>query len=180
MDFTETTISTKEIYDGRIIKVKNDTVRLPDGTIAERELVLHNGGACVVALDNENNVLLVKQYRKPFDSELLEIPAGKLEKNEDPFLAGKRELREETGFIAEKFTKISETYPSPGYLNEKIHIYLAENLKFVGQDLDDGEFVEVLKVPLEKAVEMVLTNEIKDSKTQVGILTTYNLKNKGE
>ena len=175
MDFTEETIDTREIYDGRIIHVKEDTVRLPNGKTAGRELVLHGGGVAIVAIDGDGNIIMVRQYRKPYDEVVLEIPAGKLEKGENPFDAGKRELREETGFIPEKYRFIGKCYPSPGYLNEIIHMYLAEGLEFVGQELDAGEFLEVIKIPLEKAVKMVMDNEIVDAKTQVAVLKAYKI-----
>lgn len=175
MDFTETTISTKEIYSGRIIHVKEDTVRLPDGKIAGRELVLHNGGVGVIAADENNNVLMVRQYRKPYEEVVLEIPAGKLEKGEEPQSAGLRELCEETGYMAHKSRFIGKCYPSPGYLNEVISLYLAEDLEFVGQELDAGEFVEVEKIPLSRLFRMVMDNEIADAKTQIAILKAYKI-----
>ena len=170
MDFTEATLDTKEIYSGRIIHVKEDIVRLPNGKTAGRELVLHNGGVAVLAIDDDKNIFMVKQYRKPYDEVVLEIPAGKLEKDENPYDAGLRELREETGYTAKEYKFIGKCYPSPGYLNEVIHMYFAENLEFVGQELDSGEFLEVVKIPFSKAVKMVLENEIVDAKTQVAIL----------
>lgn len=170
MDFTEKTIDTKEIYKGRIINVKEDTVTLPDGKTEGRELVLHNGGVGVIAIDEEYNVLMVRQYRKPFEAVLTEIPAGKLELNEDIKTAAIRELREETGFVAKNIEFLCESYPSPGYLTEKIHLYIARNLEFIGQELDPGEFIEVYKASLCKLVDMVMKNEIKDAKTQIAIL----------
>lgn len=170
MDFTETTVDSREIYEGRIIHVKEDTVILPDGKKAGRELVLHNGGVAVIAFDDADNIFMVKQYRKPYEEVLLEIPAGKLEKGENPYDAGVRELREETGFEAKDCRFIGKCYPSPGYLNEIIHMYLAKDLEFVGQNLDAGEFLEVVRVPFKRAVKMVLDNEITDAKTQVAIL----------
>lgn len=170
MDFTEKTIDTKEIYKGRIIHVKEDVVTLPNGKIEGRELVLHNGGVGVIAIDADLNVLMVKQYRKPFEAILLEIPAGKLELGEDIKSAAIRELREETGFLAKKTDFLCESYPSPGYLTEKIHLYIARDLEFVGQELDPGEFIEVYKIPIDKLVDMVIKNEIKDAKTQIAIL----------
>jgi len=170
MDFNEQTIDTKEIYNGRIIRIKEDKVRLPNGKIEGRELVFHNGGVGVIAIDNDKNVLMVKQYRKPYEEVLLEIPAGKLEPDEDIESAGLRELREETGFAAKSISLLGNSYPSPGYLTETIHIYIAKDLEFVGQELDPGEFLEVLKIPFSKLVEMVLNNEIKDAKTQIAVL----------
>lgn len=178
MDFTETTIDTKEIYSGRIIRIKEDTVRLPNGETAGRELVLHNGGVAVVAVDKNKDVLMVRQYRKPFEEMVLEVPAGKLEGGENPEEAGLRELREETGYVAKKCRFIGKSYPSPGYLSEVISMYLAEDLEFVGQKLDPGEFVEVEKIPLSKLFEMVMNNKIVDAKTQVAILKAYEILSK--
>lgn len=178
MDFTEKTIATKEIYKGRIVHLVEDTVILPDGRKAGRELILHNGGVGVIALDENKNVLMVSQYRKPYDEMVLEVPAGKLEKGEDPKSAGMRELEEETGYRAETVTYIGKYYPTPGYCNEIISLYLAQNLTFVGQNLDPGEFVEVKKIPLDRLVEMVMNNEIYDSKTAIAILKADKILNK--
>ena len=175
MDFEEKTIDTREIYSGRIIHVKEDTVRLPDGKTEGRELVLHNGGVGVIAADKDKNILMVRQYRKPYEEVVLEIPAGKLEKGEDPDDAGLRELREETGYKAGRYCFIGKCYPSPGYLNEIISLYLAQDLEFVGQELDPGEFVEVKKMPLETLFEMVMDNKIADAKTQIAILKAYKI-----
>lgn len=177
MDFTEKTISTHEIYNGRIIHVKEDTVMLPNGQKAGRELVEHNGGVGVIALDESRNVLLVSQYRKPYDEVVLEIPAGKLEADENPLEAGKRELREETGYTADTVTFLGKCYPTPGYCSEIIHLYLAEDLTWVGQNLDPGEFVEVSKIPLSKLTDMVMNNEIYDAKTIVAVLKADKLLN---
>lgn len=170
MNLTEKTIATREIFSGRIIHIKEDTVLLPNGKTAGRELVLHNGGVGVIAVDEDKNVFMVEQYRKPYDEVVLEIPAGKLEKDEDPFDAGKRELAEETGYTAKNFTFLGKSYPSPGYCSEIIHLYLAQDLSYVGQHLDADEFVEVKKIPLDTLVKMVMNNEIADAKTEIAIL----------
>ena len=180
MDFTEETIGTREIYKGRIIHVKEDTVRLPDGNTEGRELVLHNGGVAVVALDENNNVFMVRQYRKPYEKTVLEIPAGKLEKDEDPYDAGLRELREETGYTAKKICFIGKCYPTPGYCSEIIHLYMARELEYVGQELDPGEFIEVMKMPLSELVTMVMDNKIEDAKTQIAILKAEKILLKGD
>lgn len=178
MDFTEKTISTREIYKGRIVHFVEDTVLLPNGKTAGRELILHNGGVAVIAVDGDKNVLMVEQYRKPYDEMVLEVPAGKLEGDEDPFLAGKRELSEETGYEAGKYTFLGKCYPTPGYCSEIIHLYLAEDLTYVGQHLDPDEFVEVKKIPLDALVEMVMNNEIPDAKTEICILKADKIINR--
>lgn len=170
MDFTEKTIATKEIYKGRIVHLVEDTVVLPNGEKAGRELVLHGGGVGVIAIDEQKNVLMVSQYRKPYDEMVLEVPAGKLEAGEDPKSAGLRELCEETGYSAEKITYLGKYYPTPGYCNEIISLYLAEDLSFVGQNLDPCEFVLVEKIPLSELVQMVMDNKIPDAKTAIAIL----------
>ncbi len=170
MDFTEKTVSTREIYKGRIVHLVEDTVLLPNGKTAGRELVLHNGGVGVIAVDEDKNVLMVRQFRKPYDEVVLEIPAGKLEKGEEPLPAGMRELSEETGYEAKEYTFLGKFYPTPGYCSEIIHLYLARKLSFVGQHLDPDEFVEAEKIPLEKLVQMVMDNQIPDGKTAIAIL----------
>lgn len=169
MDFTEKTISTKEIYKGRIFDVSMDYVLLPDGSEATRELVKHPGGVCVVAYE-DGYIYLVEQYRKPYDENTIELPAGKLEYGENHCDAGKRELLEEVGVEANEFEYIGKSYSTPGFLNEVIHIYLALDLVKREQHLDEGEFLDVLKIPFEKAVEMVMNGEILDGKTIIGIL----------
>lgn len=177
MDYTEKTVSSREIYDGRIIHVKEDTVLLPNGELAGRELVMHHGGVGVIAVDEDKNVLTVTQYRKPYDEMVLEVPAGKLEKGEDPQTAGIRELQEETGYQAKNVEYLGKYYPTPGYCSEIISLYLATDLTFVGQNLDDGEFVEVKKIPLNTLVEMVMNNEIFDAKTAIAILKADKMVN---
>ena len=178
MDYTEKTVSSREIYDGRIIHVKEDTVELPDGKLAGRELVMHHGGVGVIAVDEDKNVLTVTQNRKPYEEMVLEVPAGKLEKGEDPQTAGIRELQEETGYQAKNVEYIGKYYPTPGYCSEIISLYLATDLTFVGQNLDEGEFVEVKKIPLSTLVDMVMNNEIYDAKTAIAILKADKIVNK--
>ncbi|MEE0944142.1 MAG: NUDIX hydrolase [Clostridia bacterium] len=170
MDFTEKTIASEMIYDGRILKFKIDKVELPNGETGERELVEHPGGVAVVAVDDCENILMVEQYRKPYERNLLEIPAGKLDKNEDIEVCGRRELEEETGYIAKKFEYLGECYPSVGYTNEIIRIFLATGLSKTSQNLDDDEFLNVYKLPIRDVMDKIMNNELADAKTVMGVL----------
>ncbi|MBQ2824106.1 MAG: NUDIX hydrolase [Oscillospiraceae bacterium] len=170
MHLQEKTVSEEVIFEGRIIRVQKDTAELENGTLATRELVVHSGGVCVVPVDEEGNVYLVKQFRYPFKEVLTEIPAGKLEVGEDHRAAGLRELKEETGAVCSSFEYLGVMYPSVAYLTEKIHMYLATGLEFSEQDLDEDEFLDVIKMKLTDAVDMVLKGEIKDGKTQTALL----------
>lgn len=177
MDFTEKTIATTDIYNGRIVHLKEDTVSMPDGSIAKRELVIHGGGVGVLALDENNEVYMVRQWRKPYDEVVLEIPAGKLESGEDIKAAALRELMEETGYLAKTIMPMGKYYPTPGYCSEIIYLYLAKDLEYVGQNLDPGEFIEVIKIPLATLLEMVMDNKIYDAKTAIAILKADKLIN---
>lgn len=177
--FEEITVGSKAVFDGRVFSVQVDSVLLPGGNPATREVVLHNGGASVVALDQEDNLYLVRQWRHPFHTELLELPAGKLGCGEDPRDCAARELREETGMIAGKLIPLGEYMATPAYCTEVLHVYLALDLQQSQQCLDEGEFLEVVKIPFQEALDMVISGEIKDAKTQIGILKTFfMLKNK--
>ncbi|MBQ8029744.1 MAG: NUDIX hydrolase [Clostridia bacterium] len=172
MNFTEKTLSEKEIFKGKIITVHVDDVELSDGTKSFREVVEHSGGVCVAALTEEMKLKFVRQFRYPYKKVLLELPAGKLEKGENPLEAGMRELEEECGVIAEKVVSMGEIYPTVAYCSEIIYLYLATGLKETSQNLDEGEFISVEEIELSKAVEMVMNGEIKDSKTVALILKT--------
>lgn len=173
MHLTEKTKESKTVYDGKIFKIKCDTVILEDNTEAIREFVVHHGGVCILPLTDKNEVIMVKQYRYPLAAATLEVPAGKLNKGEDHFEAGKRELLEETGAVAKTVEYLGEIYPIPAYTTEIIHMYLAKDLSFESQNLDSDEFLDVVKVPFEEAVRMVMNNEIKDSKTQIIIMKAW-------
>ncbi len=163
MKLTETKLSSRTVYDGKILKLEVDEVRLPDGKNAVRECVRHCGGAAVL-LVKDGKVALVKQHRYLYGKDIYEIPAGKLETGEEPAVGAKRECEEETGYSAE-VEKLLEIYPSPGYTDEVIHIFLAKNARFVGQHADDGEFLTCEFVPIEKVVQMIESGEICDAKT---------------
>lgn len=170
MDLVEKTLNQEYKYKGRILNLRVDEAELPNGKTAVREVVEHHGGVTVAALTNENELLFVRQFRYPYKEVVLELPAGKLEEGENPFAAGIRELREETGAVAEKYVDLGKFYPSPGYCGEIIHLYGAVGITFKEQNLDEDEFLNVEKIPLSTAVEMVLNNEILDGKTQAAVL----------
>ncbi len=181
MHLEEKQLSKKYIYKGKVINLRRDIALLPNGTEAAREVVEHNGGVCVAALTDNNEVLMVRQFRYPYSEIVMEIPAGKRNsKGEDPLECGMRELEEETGVKAQKFTFLGELYPTPGYCDEIIWMYAATGLTFGEQNTDDDEFLTVETLPLEKAVEMILDGEIKDSKTQAAILKLKLLRDSGK
>jgi len=168
--FSEKTIHSDTVFSGKVFQVEVQTVRLHDGQPARREIVRHNGGACVVAVDERLNVYLVRQYRKPYDEMLLEIPAGKLEPGEEPLACARRELTEETGLHAEKIEWLATLYPSPGYCSETLTIYLATGLTQGQASLDEGEHLSCHAYPLSELLDMIDRGEIRDAKTQVGLL----------
>ena len=181
MNLKETQKSAEYIFRGRVINLRRDEAILPNGNTATREVIEHPGGVCVAALTDDNCLLFVRQFRYPYMEETLEIPAGKRDKqNEDPLECGKRELREETGATAEKYIPLGELYPSPGYCGEIIWMYAATGLSFGDCDPDDDEFLAVERYELERAVEMVLSGEIKDAKTQAAVLKVKLLHDAGK
>ncbi len=176
MAFIEKCVNKNLIYNGKIVDLYCDDAILPNGKPCKREYVSHRGGACVVFV-KDDKVLLVKQFRYAYGEELLELPAGKLEEDENPKSCAFRELEEETGYIPDKLTLLHVMYPSPGYTNEKIYIYLAESVKDGNVRLDDDEFLNSFFIPLEEVKKMILNGEIKDAKTIIGI-QSYLLENK--
>ena len=173
----EKKISREDIYHGNVLHVVCDKVLLPNGEQATREMCLHVGACCIIPLLEDGTVLMERQYRYPLERVFFEIPAGKLNyKSEDPLEAAKRELREETGAIAQKYTYLGELVTSPALINEKIHMYLAEDITFTDRELDDDEFLDVERVPLEELYGMVMRGEICDSKTQVAVLKAWQLR----
>ncbi|EGQ2845743.1 NUDIX hydrolase, partial [Staphylococcus pseudintermedius] len=165
MHFEEKTISKESIYKGKIIEVEKHKVSLPNNETAYREVVKHNGAVAICALTPDQQVILVKQYRKALEQELLEIPAGKLEPGEDRESAAMRELEEETGYKAKKLTLIGEVYGTPGFSNEKISVYFADNLVEGKVNLDEDEFVEKVLYSLDDVKKAVEARTIEDAKT---------------
>lgn len=180
METKESTIRKIYVFRGRILTVRNDDALMPNGDVRSREVVEHPGGVCVLPLLSDGSVLLVEQFRYPYMEDVLEAPAGKLERGEDPFAAAKRELREETGMVAAEFFDLGLDYPSPGYTDEVIHLYAARGLSEVGQELDDDEFLNLKKVSYSAALEMVYNNEIRDSKTAMVLLKYKDMLNLGK
>lgn len=170
MDFEEKSYATNRIYEGQVLNLRVDDVLLPDGKKGKREIVEHNGGVGVIGVTQNREVYMVTQYRIAAGKMMLEIPAGKLEKGEDPLECGKRELIEETGYNGNNFEYLGTYFATPGYCQEKLHIYLATDLEWVGQNLDEGEFLNVKKYTLDELFDMVMKNEIIDCKTAIAIL----------
>lgn len=168
MEYIERTVKKNYIYQGRILNLRCDDAVLPDGKPCVREIVEHSGGACVLYVE-DGKVLFVRQYRYAYGESLYEIPAGKLEKGEDPMKAAARELEEEAGIKAGRLELMYIDYPSPGYTNEKIYIYRAFDGERVASHLDEDEFLEVEFIPIEKVKEMLKNGEIKDGKTVMAL-----------
>ena len=166
----EKVLHISTLYDGRIIKLKRKEVQLPDGSLGVREIVEHPGAVAIVAVDDEGYIYLVRQYRSPVGKSILEIPAGKLEKNEEPGICAVRELEEEIGRTPGKLVKLGSYYSSPGYSNELIHIFLATELREIQSIEVPGEFLQAEKMPLSNLNEMIDKGEVQDGKTILGIL----------
>ena len=169
MAFYEKQLETETVYKGLIVNVKLDIVELQNGNKSKREVVEHPGGVCIVAVTKDKKILMVRQYRYTMEEELLEIPAGKLEIGENPFECAKRELSEETGYTAEKWIDLGVIYPSAGVYKEKLFQYLALDLHSGEMHLDENELLSVEEVDIDKLLEMINTNEIKDAKTIIGV-----------
>lgn len=181
MELTEKRLDGEYKFRGRVINLRVDRALLPDGSVAGREVIEHNGGVCVAALTDSDEVLLVRQFRYPYGETVLEIPAGKRDSaDEDPFECGRRELKEETGATADEFRFLGRLYPSPGYCGEIIWMYAAKGLHYGEQKTDDDEFLAVEKYPLDTLTEMILNGEITDAKTQAALLKLKILHDRGD
>ena len=174
IDLIERQLDSKLIFDGRILHVYDDTVSLPDGRSASRELIRHVGAVCVIPITDDGKVVVERQFRYPVGRVLTEIPAGKLDsKQEDREAAARRELREETGYVADELIDLGVFYPAPAYSDEAITMYLARGLHPGDQDLDEDEYLNVELVPLEDLARQVLAGEIPDIKTQAAVMRAF-------
>jgi ADP-ribose pyrophosphatase len=168
---------TEQIFNGRIVTLEVYTVRLPDGALTKREVIRHPGAVAIVALDTDQNVLLVKQFRSGASQTMLEIPAGLLERGEAPDACALRELREETGFAARQMEALGGLHTAPGYTNEYIHLYYATDLIAAPLAQDADEFIEVQRVPFQQALSMIERSNITDAKSVIGLLRVARMLN---
>jgi len=168
-DLFEETLASDSVYDGVLLKVRRDQVRLPDGKESVREYITHPGAVVVIAFLPNGNLLLERQFRYPLGRTFIEMPAGKIDSGEDPLACARRELLEETGYEAESWREIATIHPCIGYSDEKLIYFLAENLSFSEKSLDEEEFIEHMELPLASALDLVRYGEITDVKTVVGL-----------
>jgi len=166
----EVTLSSERLYEGRIVNLRRDTVRLDDGTVTKREIVEHGEAVAIVPIDGEGQVLLVRQYRKPIEQELLEIPAGGVDPGEDATACAERELQEETGYRAGKLQRLGGFFSSPGFTSEYLHVYLATDLVPGRLSADEDEAIELVRLPVAQVLAMIASGEICDAKTIIGLL----------
>lgn len=172
MELTEKTLSSRTVFEGRIVTVKVDSALLPNGAQASREVVEHPGGVCVLALQEDGTVPLVRQFRYPLGHTMLELPAGKLERGEDPRAAAIRELGEEVGLEPGEMTDLGHIYVSPGFCTEKLHMYLARDVKSVPVHPDEDEFLDIVYMSFDQLADKVMNGEIRDGKTVAAVLKT--------
>ncbi|MBT3180152.1 MAG: NUDIX hydrolase [Candidatus Marinimicrobia bacterium] len=166
----ETKLSSEIIFQGRLLDVRKDEVLLPNGKTSTREWINHPGAVCIIPILPNGKIALIRQYRYPVQSEMIELPAGKLDKGEKPEKCAKRELIEEIGYRSNKLTFLSHIHPAIGFANEKMWIFLAEDLEKTESKLDEDEFIELIPTNLENALEMIWSGKITDVKTIIGLL----------
>ncbi|WP_130807127.1 NUDIX hydrolase [Senegalia massiliensis] len=169
MSYIERTMKSEKVYEGKVLNLRIDTVELPDKKYSKREIVEHPGAVCIVPITSDNKIYLVNQYRKSIDKEILELPAGKIEIGEEPKECAIRELKEETGLTANKYEYMTEFYTSPGFCNEKIHLFFARELEQGIATPDIDEYIDVKTYSLDELLHMVQIGEISDAKTIIGI-----------
>lgn len=170
MELTEKTLDSRRVFDGKLLHLDVDTITLPNGRQSIREVVRHPGGVCVLPLHADGTVSVVRQLRYPYQEVVTELPAGKLEPGEDPFDAIRRELSEETGYTAGEWHDMGLFYPTPGYTDERLHLYFARDLTAGATHPDEDEFIEADRVPLRDLLDQVMAGELKDGKTIALIL----------
>jgi len=175
MNITEKTVKSKNLYNGKIVKLDIETVLLPNGNITEREIIRHPGAVAILPIDSNENIYFIKQFRKAINDILIEIPAGKLEIGEEPYKCALRELQEEIGYTSNKLTLINTIYTSPGFADEIIYIYKAEELVKSQLKKDEDEFIEICIFHKSQVFDMIKNGEIKDAKTIVALLTAFKL-----
>lgn len=178
--FKEKILNTSYIYQGAILNLRKDKVKLYNDHETFREVVEHSGGVVIIPVTEDGKILMVKQYRIAVDEIILELPAGKLEDNEDAKECAARELEEETGFRPQEIKELFRFYTSPGYSSEKLHLFIAAGLKHYGQNLDLGEYIEIVKLDKTEIIPNILNGKIKDSKTIIGLLWYLNKETKNE
>lgn len=178
MNLKETLIKSEEIYKGRVVSLRVDTVQVPDGRTTTREVVEHRGAVAIVPLLGLDKVLMVRQYRRAVDDVLIEIPAGTLEPGEAVEICAARELEEETGYVAGKIEPLFSQYLAPGYSQEVLHVFLAQDLRKTKQNTERDEFIEVLEVKISDIYSMIQKKQIKDAKTIAGLLMTLRILDK--
>lgn len=175
MNFEEKTLNSEYVYQGKVIDVRKDDVEISTGAKSMRIVVEHPGGVVIVAQKDKNTVLMVKQYRYPIKAVDLELPAGKLEKGENPFLAAQRELEEETGYKAKSWHDLGYIYTTPGFCDEKLYLYYATDLEFVGEHPDDGEIIQCFEFTIDEVFDKIKVGEINDSKTICALTRAFKL-----
>lgn len=179
MEYTEKRVSGSTVYEGVVVNIELDDAELIDGAIVKREVIRHPGGVTILPVDDEGNAIMVRQFRYPFGFEMLEAPAGKLEPGESPEEGAARELSEETGLSAGKLIDLHEHFPSPGFSDEVLYLFLAMDLTEGKQHLDQDEWLGVEKWPLEKLYEMCMDGSIRDGKTVIAVLKAREILRKG-
>jgi ADP-ribose pyrophosphatase len=174
-ELKESTVSSEKVYNGTFLDVRKDIVNLPDGNTSTREWINHPGAACVIPIMADGKIALIKQYRYPVQSIMIELPAGKLDIGEKPEVCANRELEEEIGYVANKLTFVTKIHPAIGFANEEMWIFLAEKLVISQKNTDHDEFVELMPTSIEDAIHMVWNGTITDVKTIIGILWAERL-----
>lgn len=176
-DLTEHEINSEQVYDGRLLKVQRDEVRLPDGKTSVREYIRHPGAVVIIAIADNGELILERQHRYPLHRDFIELPAGKIDAGEKTLACAQRELREETGFTARDWQYVTTVYPCIGYTDERLVYYLARGLEFTGHQPDEDEFLEIFQLPFDEALALIKSGEICEVKTVVGLFWLEKLLN---